>query len=142
MPSARELLEQRAELRGLGLVLTRRRFVEEQHLGLRRERPAELHEPALAGRQRVDALVGDRAQPDPVDDRLDDLGRVVLVLRASPCRMSAATRMFSRTREQAEELEPLERPGQPEPGPLRGAELGDVPPVRGRPARSSAGAGR
>ena len=60
MPSAASSCSSVGELVGLGLVLTRRRLVEQQHLRLRGERAAELDQPALAGGQRVDALVGDR----------------------------------------------------------------------------------
>ena len=44
--------------------------------------------------------------------------------------------------EQAEQLEALERAGEPAPGALGGAEAGDVAPVERDPARRSAAAGR
>ena len=78
--------------------------------------PAELDEAALAGRQRVDPCVGDGAEADALDDRVDHR-RGVVPSRDQPLRMSAATRMFSRTLEQAEQLEPLERAGQARAAP-------------------------
>ena len=116
MPSSASSWSSVAELVGLGLVLTRRGLVEQQHLRLRRERAAELDQPALAGGQRVDPLVGDGPQPDAVDDRLDDLGRVVLVLRVAPADVGGDADVLAHG-EQAEQLEPLERAGEARAGP-------------------------
>ena len=47
-------------------------------------------------RERVDPIVGDRPQPDAVEDLLGDLARVAARSRSQPRWTSAATRMLSR----------------------------------------------
>ena len=76
MPSPASSSEQVGEVVGLGLVEARRRLVEQQHLGPGGQRPAELDQAGEAGRHGVDALVGDGADADAVEDRLGLAPRV------------------------------------------------------------------
>ena len=84
---------------------------------------AELDEPALAGGQRVGALVGHVGQADPLEQLVAPSAAASAVVPFAPLRRSRAPRGCSRGRSAAEELEPLERAGHPEPGPLVGQRL-------------------
>ena len=137
----RELAEQHRELLGLVLVLTRRGLVEEQHLRPRGQAASELDQPALTGRQRVDARVGDVLQPDALDDLLDDGGRAAAVTRVALADVGGDPDVLAHG-QHVEQLEPLERAGEPEPGPLGRVQLRDVTAVEDDPARRSAGAAR
>src|SRR5918997_495555 len=67
-------LEQVGEGVGLVLVEAGRRLVEQQDGRLAGERPPDLDEPGQAGREALHPLIGDRPQPDPVEQLLGALG--------------------------------------------------------------------
>ena len=92
-----ERTEQRAELGGLALVQTGRRLVEQEQPRLRRERAGHLDQARGAGGQRVDALAGDVAETDLLDDLVGHDARASNRRATSPRRISAATSTLSRT---------------------------------------------
>ena len=74
-----EFAEQGREHDGLSFVLSGRGFVEQEDLRLCRKATAQLDQTTLTGRQGIDPGVGNGAQTNPIDDVIDDRGRVVLL---------------------------------------------------------------
>ena len=83
-----------AELLGLVHVETRRRLVEQHHGGLGRQRPGDLEQPPGAERHRQRGPVGDRVEPEQLEDVVD---RLVL----------AGTRSLAEAAEVADDAEQL-----------------------------------
>ena len=81
--------------------------------------------------QRVDARVGDVAEPDALDDARR---RTAPGSRAAGAADVGGDAHVLAHREQAEQLEPLERAREPEPGPLDGRSLRDVAALDAAPA--------
>ena len=88
----RHLPHHRAERSRLLLVLPAGRLVEQQHLRRGGQRPGQLHDPSLAGREPVGALAAELGDAEPLEELVGDLGRD---RAAAPA--SAASRTFSRT---------------------------------------------
>ena len=63
----RQVTQQLAERLGLGLVLARRRLVEEQQLRVAGQAPGQLEQPGDPGGDRVGPLVGVRRDPDALE---------------------------------------------------------------------------
>ena len=128
-----QLAQQGAERRGLAFVESRRRLVEQEDVRLGRQGTRQLDEPGLAGRELVGPDVGQVRRRPPA--------------RAAPGRRRVGwrdgggprpTRTLAMGRERTEQLETLERAGQPEARPPVGALGGDVgaaqqDPTPGRP---------
>src|SRR5580704_16181744 len=104
--------QQRREPRGLGAVLPGRGLVEQEEHRRHGQRPAHLHQAAEPGGQRVHGSVGDPGQVQPGED-LGDGGPGPAPLRAQ----FRGDQQVVAYGQPAEEFEPLERPGQPVPGP-------------------------
>ena len=124
------MLQHLGEARGLDLVEARGRLVEEQHLRLGGQRPAELDQAGLPGGQRVGPAVGDRPEAEELDDPVGDRAR----RRASPCRrlrpaISAAVRMLSSAVIEPNTSSRWNVRFMPEAGPAVRRRLGDVDAV-------------
>ena len=89
-PGAGELDEQLGELGGLGLVETGRRLVEQHDARLGGQRARHLDQALGAGRQAVDALVGDRREADALDQLVGELTGLELLAR--PARAASPRR--------------------------------------------------
>ena len=73
------------------------RLVEEQHLRIGGQGPAELHEPSLSGGQRVGPASGDRTEAEPVDELVGHGDRAPHRAPSRPwAAISAAVRMLSK----------------------------------------------
>ena len=66
-----QVAEQLAERVGLGLVLARRRLVEQQQLRVAGQAAGQLEQPGGAGRDRVGPLLGVRRDADPLEQPVD-----------------------------------------------------------------------
>ena len=119
-PSAASSCSRRPSASVSSLVETRRRLVEQEHLGSVASARGELDEARGAGGQRVDLAVGDRADADPFEQLVGDRRRRRSALRPAPAHLERDEHVLARG-EAAERLEPLERARDAEPRPRCGA---------------------
>ena len=156
MPPAASLVRRSPERLRLGLVQSRARLVEQQELGPDGQGPGQLHHAGQAGRTwRSPARRASPSSPTPSSSRshggrgrrcragrLVGAGRrsgaPVLLAPGTPSALAARSPLPPLDRrlqahlhvlaggQRAEQLEPLERAGQPEPGPAVGLHGGDV----------------
>ena len=141
-PVGGELVQQHAERVGLLLVEPRRRFVEQQHLRLGRERTGELDEAGAPGGQCLDARVGDRRLiPTRSSSSSATAPQSYARRRPAAAHLERDEHVLARG-EAAERLEPLERAGDAEPGAAVRALAGDVGAVETDTTARSAPAGR
>ena len=125
----------------------RRRLVEEQHLGLHRQRPRELHPLLQAVGELPDRGAADGLDLEEVDDALDELPMPdLLLLRGAEVQgvgeeavlhlEQAAGHDVVEGAHAPEQGDVLERPGEAEPRDLEGLEMGPVLPLeQDAPAR-------
>ncbi len=110
------------------------------------EHPGQLHHASLTGRQQPGLQAGERADPGELDglvDRPVDGGRVTRLLTNWVRGCSGQGRLATEHDvlahgQRVEELGPLERPAQAEPGSSRRPDGGDVVGRGGIPALPSA----
>ena len=95
------------------------------------QRPGQLHHPGLAGRDLGDLAVGDVGQAGELEERSASGRRGVLRRRPAPqpLRISPRHPHVVADRQRGEQLQALERAGQPGPGPAVRGQPGDVAPV-------------
>ena len=130
MPASGQLAEQVAELLALGVAQPRGGLVEQQETGPRGQGPGELEQAGLARGQRVGGPGGQVGEADEGEDGVGVGGGVGAVVRPAAADLGCGQDVLA-DREGAEDLEPLEGPGDAEAGPLVGLEAGHVGAVEG-----------
>ena len=118
-------MQQLGEVGGLRLVETRRRLVEQHDARLGGQRARHLDQALRAGGQPVDALLGDRREPDALDQLVGEHTGLELLARPAAAHLRGDEHVVAHA-ERAERLEPLERAADARARALVRLDVGDV----------------